>query len=335
MTSRDSAVHVPGSELVKCGVVLHCGPPGSWDAGMVESPVVWYDHHRKSFGMVYTGYARGGLAERGYASVRRPQIGLAWSKDLVNWRKDPSSPIFGPSDRVGSPDRAGTAGPCIWQEEGCYHLFYFGVTEEGYEKGTKTLNLAVSRDLQHWERHGDNPIICPGGDGWRRDAIWHPHVLKVSSTYYLFFNASGIHRGVEEEFIGYATSTDLTHWTVDDAQSPVLVGSMQAEAWDSTGRAGDPSIYKHHDLWYMAYYSWDGIHSQDGIAWTTEEEFPLGWRPFEGNPVLRVGEAGTYDALHAAKPHIIEHAYRHHHFYTAVDASEKREIALAVWPGPC
>jgi hypothetical protein len=157
----------------------------------------------------------------------------------------------------------------------------------------------------------------------------------VADTYYLFFNASGVYGGVEEEFIGYATSTDLKHWTVDDAHSPVLVGSRRAETWDSTGRTGDPSLYKHQDIWYMAYYSWDGIHSQDGIAWTTEKEFPLGWRPIDGNPVLPIGQAGTYDALHAAKPHIVEHAHRHYHFYTAVDSSEKREIALAVWPGPC
>jgi beta-xylosidase len=302
---------------------------------MVESPVVWRDQRRKLFGMVYTGYARGGAAKRGYASVRLPQVGLAWSEDLVNWRKDPSSPIFGPSKRIGSPDRAGTAGPFILEYQGRYHLFYFGVTDEVYEKGIKTLNLAVSEDLLRWERHGENPIIAPGGEGWRRDAIWHPHILKVADTYYLFFNASGFHKGVEEEFIGYATSTDLKRWRVDDAHSPVLVGSMQAGAWDSTGRTGDPSLYKEGDLWFMAYYSWDRVHSQDGIAWTNEAEFPLGWRPYDGNPVLRVGRPGTYDSLHAAKPHIVEHANRHYHFYTAVDSLEKREIALAVWPGPC
>jgi predicted GH43/DUF377 family glycosyl hydrolase len=260
-------------------------------------------------------------------------VGLAWSEDLLIWRKDPASPIFGPSDQAGSPDRAGTAGPFVWEEQGQYHLFYFGVTEEGYEKGTKTLNLAMSEDLLRWERHGQNPIIAPEGAGWRKDAIWHPHLIKIADTYYLFFNASGVHDDVEEEFIGYATSVDLRDWQVDDLHSPILVGSMQTGTWDSTGRTGDPSLYRQDDFWYMAYYSWDGQHSQDGIAWTDTKEFPLGWRPYAGNPVLRVGRAGAYDSLHAAKPHIIEHADRHYHFYTAVDSSEKREIALAVWPG--
>jgi beta-xylosidase len=302
---------------------------------MVESPVVWYDSHRQRFGMVYTGYALKEGTHKGYASVQRPQVGLAWSHDLVTWRKDPSSPILEPTEHANAPDRAGAAGPFILQEHGQYYLFYFGVTEQGYEKGIKTLNLAVSDDLHTWTRYTGNPIISPAGTGWRRDAIWHPHVVKADGTYYLFFNASGVHNAIQEEFIGYATSTDLYCWTVQDTHSPLLTGSMQHGMWDSTGRAGDPSLYRDGDIWYMAFYSWDGRHSQDGLAWTTREEFPLGWRPYHGNPVLRVGGAGSFDALHAGKPHIIEHAGRHYHFYTAVDSSENREVALAVWPGPC
>jgi hypothetical protein len=51
--------------------------------------------------------------------------------------------------------------------------------------------------------------------------------------------------------------------------------------------------------------------------------------------VLDIGEPESYDALHAGKPFILETARRHYHFYTAVDRNERREIALALWPGPC
>lgn len=325
----------PGSQLIKCGVVLPVGQYGEWDDGMVESPVVWYDVHRKQYGMVYTGYGSTDSTRRGYKYVTQPRIGLAWSDDLHSWKKDPRSPILGGSGISGSPDSEGATGPFLWYEDETYYLFYFGVTAKGYEKGTKTMNLATSTDLYQWKRFEGNPIIAPAGDGWRRDAIWHPNVVKEQETYYLFFNASGIVNGLVEEFIGYATSNDLFTWAVDDGNSPLLVGSARPGTWDASGRAGDPSLYKVGNTWYMAWYSWDKKNSADGLAWTTEAEFPLGWRTYDRNPVLRIGEPGSYDALHAGKPFIFRTENQHYHFYTAVALDETRQIAVAQWPGPC
>ena len=320
---------------MKCGIVLPVGSTGEWDSGMVESPVVWHDTDRNSYGMAYTGYGSTHPTKRGYAHVTRPQVGLAWSDDLLHWKKDPRNPIFTGSGVHGSPDAEGAAGPFVWFENGTYYLFYIGVTARGYEEGTKTMNLATSTDLYTWKRYDRNPIIAPAGNGWRRDAIWHPNVVKNGGLYYLFFNASGVVDGLEEEFIGYATSKDLFHWEVDDVNSPLLVGSARPGAWDSSGRAGDPSVYKVGNIWYMAWYSWDKRNSADGLAWTTEEEFPLGWRVYEHNPVLRIGEPGSYDALHAGKPFIFRANDVHYHFYTAVALDETRQIAVAIWPGPC
>jgi predicted GH43/DUF377 family glycosyl hydrolase len=322
----------PGSSLHKCGLVLERGPLDAWDAGMIESPVVWYDAARRRYGMVYTGYAWVHPPTEGYDAVATPQVGLAWSDDLRHWEKDPNSPIFGPSGRAGSLDEHGTSGPFLWQEDGRYYLFYFGLTGTGYEKGLKTLNLATSTDLYTWVRYEGNPVIAPAGDGWRSEAIWHPNIVKVDGTYYLFFNASGVVARLHEERIGYATSTDLYHWTVDDAVAPILAGSGTPGRWDASGRAGDPSLYRVGDVWYMAYYSWDRQHAQDGLAMTTSADFPVGWQPYEGNPILQIGTADSFDALHAAKPFILRRPGQHYHFYTAVDSSESREIALAMSP---
>jgi len=87
------------------------------------------------------------------------------------------------------------------------------------------------------------------------------------------------------------------------------------------------------NTWYMAWYSWDKRNSADGLAWTTEEHFPLGWRVYERNPVLHIGDPGSYDALHAGKPFIFRTRDRHYHFYTAVALDQTRQIAVAVSPG--
>jgi hypothetical protein len=82
----------------------------------------------------------------------------------------------------------------------------------------------------------------------------------------------------------------------------------------------------------MVYYSWDRTHAQDGLAWTTREQFPVGWRPVAGNPILRIGPPGSFDALHAAKAFALVHNGVYHHFYAAVAEDETREIALATAP---
>ncbi len=328
---------VQGLALQKCGVVLRRGGAGAWDAGMVESPSVWYDPARRRYGMVYSGYGLqpGMTSRQGYKAVSAPAVGLAWSDDLLHWTKDGEAPIFRASGAPGAPDSVGTTGPVLWHEDGVYYLYYIGLTAVGYEKGRKTLNLATSRDLRTWTRDPGNPIIAPSGSGWRRDAIWHPGFAKVDGTYYMFFNASGVVNGREEEYTGVATSRDLRHWEVDDARSPVLTGSGSPGTWDATGRAGDPSVFHAGGRWWMAFYSWNRTTAEDGLAWTTEDAFPYGWKPVAQNPVVRVGAPGSFDALYAHKPYVFRTSGQHYHYYTAVDTLQTREIAVAVAPGPC
>lgn len=335
--------HYPGSRLQKCGVVLPRGRADEWDGGMVESPVVWYDSRLSTYVMVYTGYGRRGDAssgDYGYDTVTGPQIGMATSDDLLNWTKSEHNPILTPSGAGGAPDSHGVTGPFVLPpaisglDE--YYMFYFGTTDRGYEAGTKTLNVTTSKDLVNWTRYANNPVIEPDSSGplteWRNEAIWHPNVVREADTFYLFFNTSGIHDGLHEEFIGYAWSKNLLDWVVDDENCPLLTGSREPGAWDAAGRAGDPSVFLLGDRWYMAYYSWDGERTQDGMASTSREEFPLGWVPYEHNPVLRFGQAGSYDAQHAGKPFVIRTESIHHHFYTAVAEDGTREIALATEP---
>ena len=318
------------ANIEKVGIIVRKGSVGEFDSGMVESPAVWYDDHFKKFGMVYVGYELIENKFSGYSSVAHPKIGLAWSDDLVYWSKDKNKPLFEGDKISNSSDCKGTSGPFIWHENKIYYLFYFGVTDIGYEKGEKTLNVATSNDLLTWTQYKNNPIIVPSGNGFRRDAIWHPNIVKNRDQYFLFFNASGIYNGIEEEFIGYAVSDNLMNWEVDDNNSPIMVGSGKKGSWDSSYRAGDPSVFKYKDKWYMTFYSWDNLHTQDGIAMTTEEEFPLGWKVYEKNPILKIGDPGTFDALHAGKPFSFLHKSSYYHFYTAVDDSENREIALAI-----
>lgn len=61
-----------GTQLLKVGIVIPLGPPGAWDAGMVESPAIWFDSTQHTYGMVYSGYEHSDTAKRGYKSVSHP-----------------------------------------------------------------------------------------------------------------------------------------------------------------------------------------------------------------------------------------------------------------------
>ena len=62
-----------GATLDKCGIVLPRGALGSWDAGMVEGPSIWYDTNRKEWGMSY--HADESLKDK----FIRPEVNIGFS----------------------------------------------------------------------------------------------------------------------------------------------------------------------------------------------------------------------------------------------------------------
>ncbi len=95
--------------------VLDVGPSGSWDSHTVTTPKVFRDGDR--WCLSYAGDAR---------RLDDPSgIGLAYSEDLVTWRKFPGNPVFA----VGTPrdfDSVSVASPVIRASGGGYEMWYAG-----------------------------------------------------------------------------------------------------------------------------------------------------------------------------------------------------------------
>jgi predicted GH43/DUF377 family glycosyl hydrolase len=303
-----------GDSVAKIGQILVRDTAIASETNRIDSPTIFWDNERQRWGMVYTGYSQSG------GSPLQASIHLAHSDDLLTWEKYASNPILA-GDGSGS-DSNGCTGGYIYYEGGIYYLFYIGLTANGYEGGTKTLNVATATDPQGtWTRSASNPLISPsGGSTWYSSAIWHPNIVKDGDVYYLFFNATGTIAGDTKERIGYATASALDGpWTVNATH--VLAPTGTGSDWDGDWVA-DPSLYRHKDIWYMA-YGGKGTgaqeHGQDGIAWTTVDDFPTGWSRFEDNPVLLLGEEGLFDDGHAHKPFIVPTPAALFHFYTGID----------------
>ena len=148
-------------------------------------------------------------------------IAHAKSSDLRNWTMLPTALAPGPP---GAWDDYTTWTGCVYGHAGTFHMFYTGSCRA--EQGLKQrIGLAVSRDLEHWERHPGNPVLTLDErwydpldlDLWHDQAWRDPWIYRHpgDNLFYAAFTARANHgpadaRGV----IGLARSPDLYSWEV-------------------------------------------------------------------------------------------------------------------------
>jgi len=128
----------------------------------------------------------------------------------TNWTADPSNPMLsGNSEGV----------PMVWKENGIWHMLY------RYLIGGSSpyvIGLANSTDAVHWTRYEGNPVVRGTTGQWDDRDLDPWGVMKIGSTYYLWYNTIGSAPGLGR-CIGLATSTNLKNWT-KDANNPIFSG---------------------------------------------------------------------------------------------------------------
>jgi len=99
------------------------------------------------------------------------QIGVAYSKDLINWERGKENPIM----RVTKDnwDSRFVSDPYIVKDGDIWVNFYFG-----YGPGHAKEGIAFSKDLLHWEKH-EEPLIDNGAEG----SLDSRHAHKASVLY--------------------------------------------------------------------------------------------------------------------------------------------------------
>ncbi len=144
-------------------------------------------------------------------------VGLAVSTDLVDWVERPE--VFAPGHTGQWDDRAIWTGS-ILKHDGRFYWFYTALC---HRDGVQRIGLAVSDDLERWERHPSNPLIeadprwyekaAPGSDAleaWRDPWV----VADPDRGGWIMFVTARANRGPVDErgVIGAARSSDLVHW---------------------------------------------------------------------------------------------------------------------------
>jgi hypothetical protein len=147
---------------------------------------------------------------------------------------------------------------------------------------------------QQWTKYEGNPVLERGDPGeWDAGLVDHSDVLFDGVTYRMWY-AGGL--VPHESDIGFATSTDGVTWT-KYAGNPVLERGAPGE-WD-VGHIQPGAV-----LWDGAlYHMWYGgcVSGELGpcaTGYATSED-GVNWIKYAGNPVLPVGETGSWDSLGA------------------------------------
>lgn len=138
-------------------------------------------------------------------------------------------------------------------------------------------NGLAPRGAAAWRRVGSSPEVTPTAGAWDGFQVSSPSVIKVGSTYYMYFE--GEDAATHTPQIGLATSADGTTWTKYTSNPVLAIGAPGA--WDGYEvrypvAHFDGTTYR---LWYWGKNSMSGASGQyaamiglatstDGIHWT-------------------------------------------------------------------
>ncbi len=218
----------------------------------------WYAHD----GTRWHGYFLQADRSIGDPDLRHFAVsqGHAVSDDLVNWEH--LGTCLAPSKGPAFDDKTTWTGSVLQDSDGLWHLFYTGGAQaEGalYQR----IGHATSTDLHSWKRviqDPANPGLCLDMTGparatyeadhaighWHDRAMRDPWVMKdpAGPGWLMYFTARapGIAEPNAGGAIGFATSPDLFHWTL---QPPVFVGGF--------GQLEVPQVFRIGPKWYCLF----------------------------------------------------------------------------------
>lgn len=165
------------TQLEKVGEVL-TEPHGEWGTLAQTNSYVHRVDDRWAL-MYVTGGPRG------------QRLGLDWSDDLMNWQRDPHSPVWRPPDWAGGTNVC--KGPCIVKHDERYFIYY----NLNMLEGTSTVSLISTTDFVHFADHG--PVLkfpfqyrgtlgCESPCVFERDGIWHLMVASGDAWWHAISN---------------------------------------------------------------------------------------------------------------------------------------------------
>ncbi len=194
-------------------------------------------------------------------------FGHAMTRDFQHWE------TLGPCFYINpdSWDHGHVFAPFVIEKDNLYWMFYTGC----HIDNTQRIGVATSKDLHHWERVGNKPIIRPEKYSWAfcpktgGSACRDPHVCKFNDTFSLYYTA------VTKEgkaCIARAESRDLIHWE-DKGPAYIYTDVTHCESSNVQELNGKYLLFFGGHIEYWSY-----IISDNPFHWQDQKMIPLGKR---------------------------------------------------------
>jgi len=216
--------------------------------------------------------------------------------------------VLSPSYVKGAYDSHAIDAPFVFAHEGRFLMTHVGWDSIGYRTG-----LASSNDLLHWQKEG--VILDRGPKGsttefnvaltWilrENDLFGGGHLKKVNGRYLGTYHAyPGAGYEVGPAAIGLCWSRDLRHWKLEEP----FLHCADGAPWERGGLYKS-CLVEHEGIYYLFYNAknkgdWPWIE-QTGLVTSRDLKH---WERHEGNPVLPVGPAGSFDDTFASDPCVL------------------------------
>ncbi len=235
----------------KLGTIMSFRPDG-WDKAQVGGSIALCDSTwggTSELQMVDDKYwiSYFGGPNPGYETAPL-SIGMAWTKSPTEpseWNRIAENPVLS----LDQPDarwfekRKLFKSQIIWdksQRLGHPFVMYYNASAAGGER----IGMAVSDDMIHWQRYGQEPVIVNGTQE-KRGISGDPQIVRMGDLWVMFYFGAFWKPGAFDTF---ACSYDLVHWTKWEGEDLV----KPSEPYDKQC-AHKPWIVKHDGVVYHFY----------------------------------------------------------------------------------
>ena len=207
-------------------VVLHGNSQSDWEKEVNRATVIM---NRKKWTMLYTGQIKG-----------RSCIGIAESKDGINFQKKQEKPIISPEFEF---ERNSVMNPCLLydEEDNIFKVWY----SAGDQYEPDVICYAESKDCVIWEKYL-TPVLTKGMSCYDKYKVGGCDVKKINGRYVMYYIG---YQNLDNARICIAYSNDGLIWRKSN-QNPIL--SPTKGGWDAHA-VYKPSVISMDNkemLWY-------------------------------------------------------------------------------------
>lgn len=218
-------------------------------------------------------------------------VGIAESRDLINWKKT------GEIIPDGEYEKKGLAAPCALVINKKVNLFY-----QTYGNGKNdAICHAVSDDGIHFQRNPTNPVFHPSGE-WNCGRAIDAEVIRFKDKYFLYFATRDPDYKIQMLGVSSAPAgTNFNHgqWT-QLTDYPVL---KPEHKWEGECIEA-ASIVQKGDLLYMFYAgAYNNFPQQIGLAKSVDG---IKWERVSDSPFLKNGEQGEWNHSESGHPQLFK-----------------------------